>query len=158
MSTRWLVVGMILVGATSHLFAEPTPAITKEIALKAVTAFCAADPFSEDARTYAAILLRFTDEDQDVLIKISQKVVPFLKSKTLSQQEIAIVLGAFVAGNLDSQLLRGRKKDDAYAGELQVMETYRQMQKKKPKLRIPEIEKLIELESKGQLRSYLSKP
>ena len=38
------------------------------------------------------------------------------------------------------------------------METYRQMRKKKPKLRIPEIEKLIELESKGQLRSYLSKP
>jgi hypothetical protein len=67
-----------------------------------------------------------------------------------------VLFGAFVAGNVDSQLLRSVKKDDSYGGDIQLIETYQRMQKRKPKLRIPEIERLIELKSKGQLRAYLA--
>jgi len=153
---RFSVMAILLFGVTECGLAESEPVITKQMALKAVTLFREADPFSEDARGYAAILVRFVDKDHHVLVSINSKSVPFLSAKNLSEQERGILLGAFVAGNVDSQLLRGEKRNDPYAGDIQVIETYRQMQKKKPKLRIPEVEKLIELKSKGQLKSYLS--
>jgi hypothetical protein len=61
-----------------------------------------------------------------------------------------------VVGNADSQLLRHQKKDDSYAGLLQMIDSYRQMQRKNPKLRIAELEKFIEMEKHGQLKAYAS--
>jgi hypothetical protein len=63
-----------------------------------------------------------------------------------------------VVGNVRSQLLRGKKTNDSYAGGLQVIETYRQLQKRNPKLRINEIEKFIQLEKQGKLAAYLASP
>jgi hypothetical protein len=84
--------------------------------------------------------------------------VPIFGAKKYPDRICTILLAAFFVGNLDSQLLRGRKQNDSYAGDLQLIETYRRMQKKKPTLRIPEVEKLMELESKRQPKSYLSSP
>ena len=135
--------------------AEPEPVITKEMALKAAVLFRNADPFSEDARGYAGVLVQFTEKSPDVMVKISPKTLPIFEDKNLSVQVRAILIGAFMAGNVDSQLLRGRKQSDSYAGDLQLIETYRLMQKKKPHLVIPGIEKLIDLESAGKLKAYL---
>ena len=139
-----------------NLFAAGTePAITNAMALRAASLFRNADPFSEEARGCAAILVRFTEKSPDVLVGVSGKTIPFLHSKDLSEQELAILLGAFVAGNIDSQLLRGVKTDDPYAGELQVIETYGQMRKKRPRFSVPEIDKLIALEKAGKLKAQL---
>lgn len=81
--------------------------------------------------------MRFADESPDVLVGISRKTVPFLDNRDLSDQERGILLGAFAAGNVDSQLLRGKKKDDPYAGDLQLIETYGQMRKKRPRFSVP---------------------
>ena len=100
--------------------------------------------------------MQFTDKSPEVLVGIGHKALPFLSNKNLTVQENAILIGAFLAGNVDSQLLRGQKKDDPYAGDLQVIETYRAMQKKKPHFSVPEIEKLIALEEAGKLKAYLA--
>jgi len=133
----------------------PEPEITKEMAIKAATLFRNADPFSSDALGYAAILIRFTEKSPEVMIKVSHKPLPFLSSKKLSDKERAILIAAFVAGEMDSQLLHRKVKDDPYAGDLQLIETYRLMQQKKPRFVIPEIEQLIELEKAGELKRYL---
>jgi hypothetical protein len=57
---------------------------------------------------------------------------------------------AFLVGNVDAQLLRGDKKDDPYAGLLRMIDTYRQMQRKNVKLKIPEVEKFIDMEKHGK--------
>lgn len=147
---------VLLLCAAGSVLAESEPVITKEMALQAATLFRKADPFSEDARGYAAILIQFTEKSPAVVVEISRKAVPFLENKKIRQQELAILLAAFVAGNIDSQLLRGKKKDDPYAGDLQVIETYREMRKKKSRLKIPEIEKLMELEAAGKLKAHLA--
>jgi hypothetical protein len=59
-------------------------------------------------------------------------------------------------GNVDSQLLRHQKKDDSYAGLLQVIDSYRQMQRKNPMLRITEVEKFLEMQNRGELKAYVS--
>src|SRR5882724_1828627 len=72
--------------------------------------------------------------------------------------ERTTLTAAFFVGNVDAQLLRGEKKGNPYAGELQVIETYRQMQKQNPKLRIAEVERFVELQRRGELKRYVNSP
>ena len=141
------------VGVTiSALCAAPTQTITKETVLNAITEF-RVDPTSGRGRAAAAVVLNFTEKSPDVVVKINPKTVPFLKKN--GEPERGSLMAAFIVGNLDAQLLRGEKKDNPYAGELQVIETYRQLKKKNSKLRIPEVEKFIELEKRGELKAYV---
>lgn len=132
--------------------------ITKDMALRAVAGFREADPRSDDALGYAAIALEFVRKDKKLQFTLTPKNTSFVAAKNLSQQQRSLLLGAYTVGNLQSCLLRGDRTDDPYAGDLQVIQTYRQMQKGQPRLRIPEIEKLIELEDRGELRKYVSSP
>jgi len=140
-----------------HLcFAAPAaPVITKEIALKAIVIF-RDDPLSKDGRAAAAVIIAFVDKNHDVLVGLDRKVFPVFEVPDVSQDERSLLLAAFAAGNVDSQLLRGVKKDDPYAGDLQLIQTYRQLQKKNPKLKIPGIEKMAEMEQRGDLKRYVS--
>jgi len=154
---KWLLIFFSAAISCSSHAAEPELKITKEIALQAVILF-RQDPFSEDGRGAAAILFRFAEKSPDVLLKMSPKALPFMKGNTVPDKEMGLLLAAFIAGNVDSQLLRNRKGDDSYAGDLQVIETYRQMQRKNVKLHIPVVEKLIDLEKRGKLKEYVTTP
>jgi hypothetical protein len=135
--------------------AAPKQTITHEMALYAIMTF-RVDPLSEDARQAAAVVMQFVDQSHDVLVRISPKTLPFLSNKSLRETYRATLLAAFVVGNVDSQLLRHQKKDDSYAGLLQVIDSYRQMQRKNPKLRITEVEKFLEMQNRGELKAYVS--
>ena len=142
----------VLIGALS---AAPKPVITRQTVLDAIMTF-RVDPLSENAREAGAVVLQFVDQSHDVLVKISSKTLPFLSNRSVPEKYRATLLAAFVVGNVDSQLLRHQKKDDSYAGLLQLIESYRQMQRKNPKLRIIEVEKFIEMQNRGELKAYVS--
>lgn len=135
--------------------AAPKQTITHETVLYAIMTF-RVDPLSEDARQAGAVVMRFVEQSHDVVVKISSKTLPFLSNKSLPEKCRATLLAAFVVGNVDSQLLRHQKRDDSYAGLLQLIESYRQMQWKNPRLRISEVEKFIEMQNRGELRTYVS--
>jgi hypothetical protein len=153
---KWPAVPLLaFCAATLSMAAPAEPVITKEVALKAIGLF-REDPLSEDGRAAAAILVMFVDRNHDVVVALSKKAFPVFGAPGVSQKETSLLLAGFVAGNLDSQLLRGVKKDDAYAGDLQLIETYRQLQTKNRKLKIPAIEKMAEMAQRGELKRYLS--
>jgi hypothetical protein len=153
---RWLAIPPLAFVALAISVAAPAdPAITKEIALKAMMIF-RDDPLSEDGRAAATLIITFVDKNHDVLVALNKKVFPVFNAPGVSQKETSLLLAAFAAGNVDSQLLRGVKKDDAYAGDLQLIQTYRQLQKKNPKLKIAAVEKMAEMEQRGELKRYLS--
>ena len=131
--------------------------ISRETALDAIMTF-RADPFSGWNRGAAGIIFKFVEKSPDVVVNITRKALPFLGDKSVNHSDECLLLAAFVAGNVDSQLLKKRKKDDSYAGDLQVIATYRQMQQKNPKLRIASVEKLIDLEKRGELKRYVISP
>jgi hypothetical protein len=135
--------------------AAPKQTITHETVLYAIMTF-RVDPLSEDARQAGAVVMRFVEQSHDVVVKISSKTLPFLSNKSLPEKYRATLLAAFVVGNVDSQLLRHQKRDDSYAGLLQLIESYRQMQWKNPRLRISEVEKFIEMQNRGELKTYVS--
>jgi hypothetical protein len=153
---KWLAIPLFaFVALTVSTAAPADPVITKEVALKAIGLF-RDDPLSEDGRGAAAIIVTFVDKSHDVVVGLSKKVFPVFDAPGVSKKETNALLAAFIAGNLDSQLLRGVKKDDPYAGDLQMIQTYRQLQQKNPKLKIPAVEKMAEMEQRGELKRYLS--
>jgi hypothetical protein len=153
---KWPTVPLIaFVAATISTATAADLVISKEVALKAITLF-RNDPLSEDGQASAALIIIFVEKNQDVVVALNKKVFPVFDAPGVSQKEKSLLLAAFAAGNADSQLLRGVKKDHPYAGDLQLIETYRQLQKKNRKLKIPAIEKMAEMEQRGELKRYLS--
>jgi hypothetical protein len=153
---KWLAIPPLAFAALAISTAvSAEPVITKEVALKAIAIF-RDDPLSEDGRGAAALIVMFVDKNHDVLVELSKKAFPVFDAPGVSQKETSLLLAAFAAGNVDSQLLRGVKKDDPYAGDLQLIQTYRQLQTKNPKLKITAIEKMAEMERRGGLKHYLS--
>jgi hypothetical protein len=149
-----LLVPFILLAATVD--AAPKQTITQQMVLDAIMTF-RVDPMSEDARQAGGVVIQFVEQSHDVVVSIRRKTLPFLSNKSLPEKYRAILTAAFVIGNVDSQLLRHRKNDDSYAGALQVIDSYRQMQRTNPKLQIADVEKFIEMQRRGELKAYVSK-
>ena len=153
---KWPFVPLIaLLAATVSTATAADPVISKEVALKAIT-LLRNDPLSDDGKAAAAIVLIFVEKSKEVVVALNKKVFPVFDSPGVSQKEKSLLLAAFAAGNADSQLLRGVKRDDPYAGGLQLIETYRQLQQKNRRLRIAGIEHMAEMEQRGELKRYLS--
>ena len=137
--------------------AVPKQTITHEMVLEAIRSF-RANPVSPNAQTAARLVKEFAESSPDVMLTITKKAVPLIDNPEIPISERGPLTAAFVVGNVRSQLLRGKKTNDSYAGGLQVIETYRQLQRRNPKLRINEIEKFIQLEKQGKLAAYLASP
>lgn len=128
--------------------------ITKELVIKAIAVF-RQDPTSDLAKTARSVVVNFSHDSPNILIVFNPKNFPLSDLPTTEEPQLTL-LAAFIVGNVDTQLASGSKaRDDAYAGDLQMIRTYRQLQQKNRKLKIPAIEKLAELESRGQLKTYL---
>jgi hypothetical protein len=151
----FLLTGLVALAPTLCTAAASDRVITKEIALKAIVIF-RDDPLSKEGRAAAALIVTFIDKNHDVVVELNKKAFPVFDAPGVSQDERALLLAAFAAGNADSQLLRGVRKDDSYAGDLQLIQTYRQLQRNNVKLKIPSIEKMAQMEQRGELKRYLN--
>ena len=144
--------------ATGFAISAPAaePEITREHAVRAIQRFREADPLSNEALGLASIVVRFVEKDPKLRFVLTEKSYPIPSERAgLSQNERLVLLGAYMVGNLRS-CLRNDTTDEPYAGSLQVIETYGQIKKLKPHLRVPEIEKLIELKRRGELKRHVS--
>jgi hypothetical protein len=103
----------------------------------------------------ARTIFRYAEESKDVELVMNRAVVSFISNQKENGDERSTLLLAFIVGNVEAQWSRRQTKDDSYAGVLQVIATYRQLQGKNPMLRIPEVEKLIELQKRGKLKRFV---
>ena len=131
---------------------KPKEEITEEMAVAAIEEF-RADPAEALRRGAGAIIVKFAEASPDVLIRFDRKATPWLGKSTEERQ--GALLTAYVAGNLASQLKSRKKENDSYAGILQTIATYRQLQEADPTFRLESIEDLIGLEAQGRLKEHL---
>ncbi|SRR6266481_291794 len=158
-STKLRILSLVIYTAilVRSFAAAPERTITKEMALQAITLF-RTDPTSEKGRAAGELIFDFVEKSPSGVVNVTKKAVPFLTNHKIPLPERSTLTAAFFVGNVDAQLLRGEKKGNPYAGELQVIETYRQMQKQNPKLRIAEVERFVELQRRGELKRYVNSP
>ena len=151
---------LILTVVTTILLVAHAPAadvgvpISKEDVRTAIRIFRQA-PATPRGRAAGKVVQSFAEKNDSIIIFITPKVVPFLTNVKIPHEDAALLLDAFIVGNIDSQLLRNEKKDHPYDGVLEIIETYRRMQKRDPSVRIAEVEKFIELEKRGELKQYV---
>jgi len=139
-------------------FGAERPSFSKKDVLNAIAAF-RTDPLSDLGRLGGGLVMAYVKTSPDVMVRLTPKVFPiFGKENTLSDDEFATLLAAYDAGSAGSQLKRNKIGDDSYAGDLQLIETYKFLQRRNPKLKVTGIEKLIELDRSGRLKQYVSSP
>ena len=132
-----------------------TAKVTKAVAVKAIAEF-REHPLSEEGRFAAGKVITFAEQSPDVTVHIANPLVPWLHDG-IDERYRSLMLGAYIAGNVQSQLDHGAKKDDPYSGMLVVFEVYRQIKKADKGCHIPEIEKFMELDVKEELKVHLER-
>jgi hypothetical protein len=113
------------------------------------------DVTSTEAVGAATIVTRFGKESDTVLINVGAETLPWVQTDTPEAEARvrALLMAAYFAGDIKSQLEKRRPVDDPYSGWMAAIKAYRQILHKQPDMVIPEIEDLINKEKAGQLKS-----
>ena len=146
--TAGLLLALFLVVATAR--AEP---ITHREVLAAI-AVLEKDVTSSDALDAATTVARFGKESDDVIITVGEETLPWIKVDVPEAEAKirALLMAAYFAGDIKSQLRKHQAVDDPYSGWLSVIRAYRQILKKQPDMVIPEVDELVKKEKAGTLK------
>lgn len=109
-----------------------------------------------------SVIIAFGEQSDAVEIRISPAAVPWIRGdgnfNSLPDAAIrSLLVTAYFAGNIASQLRRHVRENDSYAGVLAALRTYAQFKQADRTVDIPEVEQLIALEARGELKAYLDK-
>jgi hypothetical protein len=132
--------------------ARAETAVREETLRRAVSTFLK-QPTSSASKHSARTILKFAEESEDVSVLISRKAVPWVGGKKYEHREI--LLCAFIAGNVLSQLDSGVNANDPYSGLIKVFRVYRYLKKRKKGYTVPEVERLLAMHKEGKLMRYL---
>jgi hypothetical protein len=111
-----------------------------------------------EAAEAAKTIVTYAQVSDDVMVDIGPDEVPWVDEKwgidkddELSGQ--SMLLAAFIAGNVRSQIKNDRAEDDTYSGWLFAIDAYNRLRAKNP-FRSPSIESLSKMESGGTLLQH----
>lgn len=150
--SRILLLGAWMLGSILAGHAEKS--VSKDEALKAIEVF-EKDPSSTEGFTAASTIMAFAKTSDAVKLSLSKAVVPWLKGKDAPDADTrGMLLTAYIAGNVRSQLANGKAADDVYAGWQQVIATYDQLHQINSTVKVTEIDDLKAKEKAGTLRAY----
>jgi hypothetical protein len=114
--------------------------------------FCS-EPLGEHARLCAAVIWKFSEESDLVKVTVGPHYLPWMKRDDIPKHTDLLVV-AFIAGNVASQLDSGVKASDPYSGIIQVFRVYRALNAKDSSYEIAEIEHLLALHREGKLSEH----
>jgi hypothetical protein len=129
--------------------------LSKETVKEAISIFDK-EPLSDEGKKALAIIILFAEGSKDVMIVISPEVAPWVCDKNSAKHNSSLI-GAFIAGNLKSQLESGKKESDPYSGLLETFRIYKLIKEKDKKFNSPEIDKLMKLKAENKLKDFLKK-
>lgn len=141
---KWLTMSLLVFTLTTwakNNGAHDKISITPEATLKAIS-IIEDNPLAPEADAAVASIIDFSIQSDKVLITLDEKTVPWL-AKIKDHKYGKLLLGAYIAGDVRTQLNAGVCKDQPDAGIAQVIATYQYLKQHAGIKPIPEIEKLI---------------
>jgi|TARA_B100001093_G_C26840313_1_gene1020260 hypothetical protein len=113
---------------------------------------------SSDTLEEGKSVLAFAEESDEVILALSVSTIPWIEEEWLADKEMEgtlknLILIAYLAGNIQSQIQTKSSKDDPYSGWLLVCEGYEQLIEKR-EFKSESIEKFIQLRNEGRLVDY----
>ena len=111
-------------------------------------------PLSEAGADALALVVAFAEASDAVSITVSEGLAPWVADPHAAAHS-DLLLGAYVAGSVRSQLDSGVKRHDPWCGLLQVFAVYRELQAAQPEFESPPIESLLNRHRRGMLAAHL---
>lgn len=113
---------------------------------------------SAEAVDAAKLVVVYAQLSDDVMVDIGPEQLPWVNETwgLGRERESAcqtMLMAAFVAGNVKSQIKNDKAEDDTYSGWIFVIDTYRRLQAKEP-FRSPSIEALAKMQAQGKLLQH----
>ena len=145
------ITGFLLIMLPGLVAAQAEPVSRREVL--AAIAVLEKDVTSADALKAAATVTRFGKESEAVLITLGPETLPWVQADVPGPEATirAMLMAAYFAGDIKSQLEKRRAEDDPYRGWLAVIKAYGQIRQKQPEVVIPEVEELVKKEQAGTL-------
>ncbi|NUO49012.1 MAG: hypothetical protein HOV80_09170 [Polyangiaceae bacterium] len=135
--------------ASDSAQATPTASDAQDGDVRAAIDTFLADPANGDPQK----IMRFANESPDVLVVFRQSI---LEAEGAPGDLRALMLAAFAAGNVRSQLEAGKKEDMPVAGVRAMVAVYKKLQANKPDLRVDLYETYAAKESDGTLEAFVT--
>jgi len=144
---------LLLLADAGSVQADKT--VSRDAALQAIAVF-QKDASSAEGVSAASTIMAFVRTSDAVHVSLSKAAVPWLKGgpEAPDADTRGMLLTAYIAGNIHSQLAGGKSGDDVYAGWQQVLATYAQLLEINPAAKIAEVDDLKKKEAAGNLRAY----
>lgn len=136
-----------------ELTVDASLAVSPAIALKAIGVL-ERDPFAPDIETAALLVAKFAEDNRSVEVHISENTLPWLVSDP-DNRHAKLLLVAYIAGNIRSQIQNSRTRNDPYAGILFMLDTYTKLRQREPDFKVADLERLSALRAQGTLRRNL---
>jgi hypothetical protein len=106
----------------------------------------------------AKTIVIYAQVSDDVMVNIGEEQLPWISEKwEMDDARLkscqSLLMAAFVAGNIKSQLKTQKAEDDTYAGWLFAIDAYRRL-RAHDSFRSPAIEALAKMQSEGKLQQH----
>ncbi|HZZ18471.1 MAG TPA: hypothetical protein VFE25_03835 [Opitutaceae bacterium] len=110
------------------------------------------------ANAAAKTIVVYAQVSDDVMVNIGEEQLPWVSEKwDMDDAKFkscqSLLMAAFVAGNIKSQLKSQKAVDDTYSGWLFAIDTYRRL-RARDSFRSPAIEALSKMQSEGKLQQH----
>ena len=151
MGLRVLFLLMIGLSPLSGLSQECTDDISPESTLRAIQTY-RTDPMGDYAACSLSVAGKFAEQSPAVLVELRPAYFPWELGQIDSDAEVKF-LGAFVAGNVEYQLINNVKENRPIEGIRLQLLTYERMKEVGAVETLPGFEEWLELELDGQLAS-----
>ena len=110
---------LILLMLSVSAFGKDDHTISKSQVLNLISEYKQA-PISETGFSAVRKILNFAETSKDVLVEVSPENTPWLTHQNVSDSIKGLLLGAYVVGNIEPQLIMSKKKSNHCSGAIEV--------------------------------------
>lgn len=114
------------------------------------------DPLHSSARDWARLILLYSQQSSNAAVVLSKEELRWAGLDRGDPHSL-LLLAAYSAGNIQSQLNSGVKRNDRYSGVLTLFRVYRALREKNERFRVSAVDDLLALHERDKLVPHLQK-
>ena len=131
------------------------PKITDKI-FRQTSSLLLDDPLNKSARDWSRLILLYTLQAPNAGVAFGPEELRWI-GLGIDDSHSQLLLAAYAAGNIGSQLNSGVKRNDRYSGLLTLFRVYRALREKNKEFRIADVDDLLALHERNKLIPQLQK-
>ena len=114
------------------------------------------DPSNRSARDWARLIMLYTLDRPNADVVLGREELSWAGIDKEDARSL-LLLAAYAAGNIQSQLNSGVKRNDRYSGVLTLFRVYRALREQDEKFEVSAVDNLLALHQEGKLVPHLQK-